>query len=153
MLSKSRGRVGMKFVVAAFLLIPAIANAAPQKISCQPTKFIRKSDWLPNESHFTFDVDTGAAAAFDPVVNHFLKEPVTAQLARRSAGGVQLKWQIKNVPMTYKINAEGFFTLDRKIKITMKFTVQLAADFKTYSIAGRGGSLGYVKATGVCRPR
>lgn len=141
----------LRFLLAAMCLLPVSAIAAPQKITCQPTKIIRNGVWLPDKSQFVFDPATGGASANDEVVSHFLKKPAAAKLTRHRAGGMQLKWQIRDVPMTYTRNAEGFIRWDRKIKITMKFTAVIGPDFRTYTVSGSGGSLGSVKAEGTCR--
>jgi hypothetical protein len=98
----------------ALVLSAAVAQSEVTTYDCKfATGNARDGNWIPTVLVLRHDVAAGTAVVYDPVIKHFVGNPISARLAEQTAQRTMFTWVVdaRNTPnerqsarMQYRLN-------------------------------------------------
>lgn len=76
---------------------PAFASGSKQTIYTCNLKVNRSQSWIPNQVVISVNNSDGKVTVFDPIIRHFMTNPISAKVVVNTAERLTVKWTMKRI--------------------------------------------------------
>lgn len=84
-------------VVSLMSAQAAVASPSKQTIYTCTLAVTKNQSWIPDQVVISVNKADGAVLVFDPIIRHFMSNPIPAKVVTETSERMTLKWNVKRV--------------------------------------------------------